>query len=166
MEQKQPKPTEKKTAFWSDEKSIALSRFSTAALLVIAVALLAAGPWLIDWLLANKAMRSAFGAARGLLYLISYGCGAAAMVTLVRLYGFLDRVAKGQVFTPRNVAALRAISWCCFIAAVLALAAGVALYLPFLFIAAAAGFMALIVRVIKNAFGQAVHMKNELDFTV
>ena len=31
---------------------------------------------------------------------------------------------------------------------------------------AAAGFMALLVRVLKNAFAQAVRMKNELDYTI
>lgn len=36
----------------------------------------------------------------------------------------------------------------------------------FLFLAVAAGFMALIVRVLKNAFAQAVRMKDELDYTV
>ena len=34
------------------------------------------------------------------------------------------------------------------------------------FLAVAAGFMALIVRVLKNAFEQAVRMKDELDYTV
>ena len=39
--------------------------------------------------------------------------------------------------------------------------------LPFIFaIGVAAAFMALIVRVIKNAFAQAVKMKDELDYTV
>ena len=32
--------------------------------------------------------------------------------------------------------------------------------------AVAAAFMALIVRVLKNAFAQAVHMKDELDYTI
>ena len=48
----------------------------------------------------------------------------------------------------------------------LCLPAGIVIYLPFAFLAVAAGFMALIVRVLKNAFEQAVHMKDELDFTI
>ena len=39
-------------------------------------------------------------------------------------------------------------------------------YRPFAVLAAAAGFMALLVRVLKNAFAQAVRMKNELDYTI
>ena len=34
------------------------------------------------------------------------------------------------------------------------------------FLAVAAGFMALLVLVLKDAFAQAVRMKDELDFTV
>ena len=49
----------------------------------------------------------------------------------------------------------------------LCLPVGAVLGLPFIFaIGVAAAFMALIVRVIKNAFAQAVKMKDELDYTV
>ena len=42
-----------------------------------------------------------------------------------------------------------------------------ALYYPsFLLITAAAGFMCLIVRVVKNVFQQAIAMKSELDLTI
>ena len=50
-------------------------------------------------------------------------------------------------------------------AAVVCLAAAY-IYLPFAFLGVAAAFMALIVRVLKNAFAQAVHMKDELDYTI
>ena len=50
--------------------------------------------------------------------------------------------------------------------AVLCLAAVFICYRPFAVLAAAAGFMALLVRVLKNAFAQAVRMKNELDYTI
>ena len=39
-------------------------------------------------------------------------------------------------------------------------------YLPWLLVAVAAGFMALIVRIVKNCFAQAAAMKDELDFTI
>ena len=39
-------------------------------------------------------------------------------------------------------------------------------YLPFIAVAIAAGFMALIVRIIKNIFQQAIDMKAELDLTI
>ena len=67
----------------------------------------------------------------------------------------------------QNVTALRRISWCCTWAAMLCLPTGAVVGLPFIFaVGLAAGFMALIVRVVKNAFAQAVRMKDELDYTV
>ena len=79
--------------------------------------------------------------------------------------GILRRIEAGAVFVPANVTALRRISWCCAGAAVVCLAAAY-IYLPFAFLGVAAAFMALIVRVLKNAFAQAVHMKDELDCTI
>ena len=66
----------------------------------------------------------------------------------------------------RNRHVRRRISWCCTWAAVLCLPVGIWIYLPFAFLAVAAGFMALLVRVLKNAFAQAVRMKDELDYTI
>ena len=79
--------------------------------------------------------------------------------------GILRRIEAGAVFVPANVTALRRISWCCAGAAVVCLAAAY-IYLPFAFLGVAAAFMALIVRVLKNAFAQAVHMRDELDYTI
>lgn len=39
-------------------------------------------------------------------------------------------------------------------------------YLPFIAVAIAAGFMALLVRIVKNIFQQAIDMKAELDLTI
>ena len=56
--------------------------------------------------------------------------------------------------------------WQLALLAALCLPAGIVIYLPFCFLAVAAGFMALLVLVLKDAFAQAVRMKDELDFTV
>lgn len=114
--------------------------------------------------------RAAAGAwAKAGVFLLGLGyCSAAlALWMLYNLYMFLARIEKEEVFTPANVLALRRISWCCTWAAALCLPVGAVLGLPFIFaIGVAAAFMALIVRVIKNAFAQAVKMKDELDYTV
>lgn len=91
---------------------------------------------------------------------------ALAFWMLYNLYRFLGRLEQGEVFVPQTVLALRRISWCCTWAAVLCLPVGIWIYLPFAFLAVAAGFMALLVRVLKNAFAQAVRMKDELDYTI
>lgn len=88
-----------------------------------------------------------------------------AWIVLFKLFSLLRRIKRGEVFDEQNVKLLRAISWCCFGAAAACLIGG-AMYLPSLVLAAAAGFMGLIVRIVKNIFAQAIAMKSELDFTV
>ena len=77
----------------------------------------------------------------------------------------LSALAAGQVFVSANVARLRRVSWCCMAACLLCLVSAW-YYLPWLLVAVAAGFMALIVRIVKNCFAQAAAMKDELDFTI
>ena len=142
--------------FWDDEKSITLTRCVVVAALIGSIAMTLGGPWVTAWFIAVAAT----------LLVLGYACAALAIGMLVSLYKFLRRIEKGEVFVPENVAALRRISWCCAGAAVLCLAAVFICYRPFAVLAAAAGFMALLVRVLKNAFAQAVRMKNELDYTI
>ena len=152
--------------FWDDEKSITLTRCVVVAALIGSIAMTLGGPWVTAWFIAVAGLRPSTGLTATLLVL-GYACAALAIGMLVSLYKFLRRIEKGEVFVPENVAALRRISWCCTWAAALCLPVGAVLGLPFIFaIGVAAAFMALIVRVIKNAFAQAVKMKDELDYTV
>ena len=94
-----------------------------------------------------------------------YSCALPAAVLLWKLRSLLSAIGQGQVFTVRNVAALRHISWCCFVVAAICLGFGFA-YLPIFFVAVAAAFMGLILRVIKNVFEQALILKEENDYTI
>jgi hypothetical protein len=69
------------------------------------------------------------------------------------------------VFIARNVKYLRIASWACAAISLIYLLSA-AYYLPLLIVAIAAGFLALIIRIIKNVFEQANAMKYELDLTV
>ena len=60
---------------------------------------------------------------------------------------------------------LRQVSWCCVGAGAVCLVSCL-YYLPFIAVAIAAGFMALIVRIVRNIFQTAIGMKDELDYTV
>ena len=73
---------------------------------------------------------------------------AAALLTLRLL---LKNILKSEVFVSQNVKFLRILSWCCVAVALIALASGY-FYLPFYIVGTAAGFFALILRVIKNVF--------------
>ena len=148
---------------WSDQKSIILTRVVVAGTIAGCGIMTVSGPWLTRWMVSAHALPPASGPV---LLGMGYLCAVLALVMLCTLYQFLRRIEQGEIFVARNVAALRSISWCCVGAAFICLPAGVFIYLPFAFLAVAAGFMALIVRVLKNAFEQAVRMKDELDYTV
>jgi Flp pilus assembly protein TadB len=88
-----------------------------------------------------------------------------AAYLLYSLFRLLRRIETGQVFTADNVELLRRISWSCFAGAIIALIS-LFYYYPWVFVAVAAAFMGLIVRVVKNVVAQAVELQNEADYTV
>lgn len=94
-----------------------------------------------------------------------FGCSLPAYVLLYSMHILLKRVQHGSVFTPENVRLLRTVSLCCFLAALLCLVSGLR-FPVLLVITVAAGFVGLIVQIVKNVFQQALCMKDELDFTV
>lgn len=148
---------------WNDQKSILLTRAVVALAIAGSMVMAVCGPKVTHWMVTAHGLPPRSGP---LLLGMGYACAALALVMLCSLYQFLRRIEAGEVFVSTNVAALRRISWCCAGAAVVCLPAGVGIYLPFAFLGVAAAFMALIVRVLKNAFAQAVHMKDELDYTI
>ena len=151
---------------WDDRKSITLTRYVVVLAILASAVAAVCGPWLVTWLMDTHHLRASGPAVGAALLVLGYLCAALAFWMLYNLYRFLHRLEQGQVFVPQTVQALRRISWCCVGAALLCLPAGVLLYLPFAFLGIAAGFMALLVRVLKNAFEQAVRMKDELDYTI
>ena len=161
-------PQKRPDCFWDDAKSITLTKFCVLLLAAASAALTLGGPWLLTWI-THTYHRELLQSTAGIttLWGLSYLCAALAFGMLYNLYRFLQRLEHARVFVAQNVTALRRISWCCAGAAAICLPGGLALQLPFaLALGVAAGFMALLVRVIKNAFAEAVRMKNELDYTV
>ena len=147
---------------WSKDKSVVLSQVCVV-LFALCLAALDAGSYRIAlWFTENRF----FHFQRGLLLMASICLGSVfGWICLYQLWRLLTNIKRGEMFVPDNVRRMRAVSWCCAgAAAVCALSA--AYYLPFIFIAVAAGFMALIVRIVKNAFQQAIAMKDELDLTI
>ena len=151
---------------WSDEKSLTFTRWLVLGIGAVCTGLALSGPRLVSWLMHERELRVSGPAVGAGLLALGYACAALALWMLYNLYTFLRRLEKGEVFVAGNVTALRRISWCCTLAGALCLPTGFVVYLPFAFLGCAALFMALIVRVIKNAFAQAVNMKNELDLTI
>ena len=152
--------------FWDDRKSIQLTRIVTAAVFAACIVIAFLGPGIVDWLIARGRVAFQGPAVRWVMLGLGYPLAALALWMLYNLYRFLTRLQQGQVFVPATVQALRRIAWCCAIAAAICVPSGAVIYFPFACMGIAAGFMALIVHVIKNAFEQAVKMKDELDYTV
>ena len=126
------------------------------------------------------------GAAALLAYLwfhgdrYMFGEGTAAQLMAVRYFlllipvgvadGFLVKllllVRRRRVFTDKAVGYLRTISWCCFIEAGLCLITARPFFPVHYAAAFAAGFLGLVLRVVKNVIEEAVALKNENDFTI
>ena len=147
---------------WNKDKSIALSRLCVVVFALCLLALDAGAYRFAGWFARTRL----WPWQRGALLMASILCGSVfAWPCLYQLWRLLESVGRGAVFTGENVRRMRAVSWCCG-AAALVCAVSAAYYLPFGFAAVAAGFMALIVRIVKNAFQQAITMKDELDLTI
>ena len=149
---------------WTKDKSIALSM---ACVGVFAALLLA-----LD---VSAAVMPAEGHLEMFLTLIAVNralwtvlvalCSVFAWPALWMLWRLLGNLRAAQVFVDGNVRLLRGVSWCCVGVGLSCLGCGL-WYAPLLIPAAAAAFMALIVRIVKNVFQQAISMKSELDLTV
>ena len=102
--------------------------------------------------------------AAGPLY-ACLGFGIAALIVLLRLLGDIRRE---KVFTVSNVNRLRLISYCGF-AIMVSCIVGAVIASPrpvFVFLALVAGFLGLIMRVVKNVIDAARLLKEDADFTI
>ncbi len=119
-------------------------------------------PSIIGFYLKDQAGASGIRVA---LYVCMYGsvaCGAVLSYLLLRI---LFNIRKSVVFDRGNVRYAGLISICCF--AVCALFFALGFFIPFSFLVAfSAGFIGLIVRVVRNLLREATNIKEENDLTV
>ena len=117
--------------------------------------------WYFPHLLPEAADRAASIGIMVLDYLL--------LVPVAVANGFLVKllllVRRHLVFTDGAVSCLRTISWCCFIEAGLLLL-GVRYFYMMPALAFVAGFLGLVLRVVKNVIEEAVALKAENDFTI
>ena len=147
---------------WSKNSSIALSRACVVLFMILLAALDIGCYWAVGWFVRLRLMNRDF---IFLMMATIYLCSGFGWVLLVRLWQLLQNIRAQLVFDARNVRLLRQVSWCCVGAGAVCLVSCL-YYLPFIAIAIAAGFMTLIVRIVKNIFQQAIDMKSELDLTI
>ena len=148
---------------WNGEKSITLTKLCIVIFMGLLLAVAVSAPWLTDWFI--NISRAGQDEDRVYLMTTVYVGFVPAAYLLYSLLKLLRRIETGQVLTAENVELLRRISWSCFVGAVVAIVS-VFYYYPWVFVAIAAAFMGLIVRVVKNVVAQAVELKNEADYIV
>ena len=143
-------------------KSLLFSQIGVAVFAALLLALDLGGYWAVGWL----ARLRGIGESSGLGMLVTVYVGSVfAWLLLWRMWRLLGNLRRALVFTEQNIRLLHTVSLCCTAAALLCIA-GCVFYLPYLLAAAAAGFMALIVRIVGNVFQKALDMKDELDLTI
>lgn len=148
---------------WNDEKSISLSKICVLVFALMLIFAVLSAPWLVRRLMDFS--RAGLVGKEVFFLVTIYSGSVPAAILLFSLYRLLYRIRLGQVFIAINVEYLRRISWSCFSGAIICFAS-TTYYFPWVFVAIAAAFMGLIVRVIKNVIAQAVELKNESELTI
>lgn len=151
----------------NNKRSVLLSLIACGAAALAMAALILFGPRLFHLYFAEyrhiTAERlSALASVMGICVYSGSVLGLAALAMLIRM---LLNIYGDRVFVKQNVALLRMIAWCCFAVSAIAIYGGFT-YPPFFFVAAAAAFVGVILRVVKNVMQGAVKLREENDLTI
>ncbi len=151
---------------WNDKNSIALSKICIYLFTVAALVLTITGPFAVGWFVKFSRAANLPGQAQKYYFMASlYAALPFAFTVLYNLHSLLINIEKSAVFTAQNALYLRRVSWCCITVAAIC-AVSTFYYMPYFLVAVAAAFMALIVRIVKNVFEQAILLKDEVDYTI
>lgn len=154
---------------WNRKNSVILSLGVCLVAAVFLTAGLFAGPWAVKmWFVVFRGWAEHSAAMTRMVRLFKicfYPCAALGYVTLYSLIRLLFNIGNDTIFVKQNVRYLRRISWCCVAVSVVTLIAGF-FYLPYLFVFVAAGFVGLLLRVVKNVMENAVELKEENELTI
>ena len=148
---------------WNKDRSLWLSKICIKLFTITMIVVAVFAPKIFSVLIE---VRVAYLGGTLPYFLIStYTACVPAVIALAGLWRLLDNIEKGDVFIDNNVQILRMLSWRCIFAGVICLFSS-SYYLPFLIIAAAASFVGLLLRIVKNVFARAVEIKQDNDFTI
>ncbi len=154
-----------KKGVWGDSKSMVLSKIIIIVFGVILFFVDLRAFWIIRYLL-TLSPPGLFGEfAMELLMAYLYICSVPAFVVLYQLFMLLNRIARGNIFTRRNIICFRLVSWCCLTVGIFSIPF-IAVWPSLALVCLAAGLVGLILRIVKNVFEQAVKMKEELELTI
>ncbi len=158
---------------WTKAKSATLSLICTRVLIGIFVVIAAALPFVL-----SGGLYYGLNREEGILYvgmskesvialmICAYVSFVFLMIALFALDLLLRNIRKDAVFVQTNVKCLRTISWCCFAIAIVMICGWPFIAYVLAYVAAAAAFFGLLMRVVKNVIETACEIKNENDLTV
>ena len=147
---------------WTPKHSVVLSLAVTylgaAALLVMMFALPAYMRWyFVGYRVAPRVFDPTLA--------VFYACCPAGWAAIAALLRLLRNMRAERVFVPQNIKLLRLLSWCCVYVSVASFVAAW-WYIPFALFFAAAGVLAILLRVIKNVMAAATRLREENDLTI
>ncbi len=148
---------------WSEKDSLQLTIFGTRVALGMCILLGAAAAPGWKWFL--RTLRPELASDTAAFILSTYFVLVPAIAALLVLLRLLANLKADIIFTQENVVLLRCLSWLCA-AACLVCVVSTFYHLTFFILAGAFALMALLLNAVKNCFGHAVEMKDELDLTV
>ena len=154
---------------WNRKHSVKLSIIVCFVFAFILTLGLFFGPWFMKmWFCKYRGFDEIGFALHKLLIIFNlcfYPCSVFAYITLYSLIRLLFNIKNDEIFILHNVKYLRRISWCCFGVSIITLIGG-AFYIPFIFIAVAAAFVGLMLRIVKNVMQNAVELDEENKLTI
>ncbi|GAB2021960.1 hypothetical protein RyT2_10340 [Pseudolactococcus yaeyamensis] len=147
---------------WSQKQSLRLTLVVTAIFFIAIIVTMFNMRYFVNLLLPLNGIR---GLNLTYFYMTLYVSMTAMLWILVLLACLVRNIQKDIVFEQVNIRYLRLISWSCILVALI-LFVSAFYHFQWSVLAVAATFMALIVRVIKNVFCQALLIKEENAFTI
>lgn len=145
-----------------NNQSIVVSLVLCYLFLLMLVCLTVAAPYVVSWYVTYFDRPHSLITIALTAFYCTFVPAAAALLFLIRL---LKNIQQDKIFTVGNTRLIANISVCCFLVAVICFVAGF-FYMPFFMISAAAWFMGIILRVIKNVFVAANEIKDENELTI
>lgn len=147
---------------WSQKQSLRLTLVVTALFFIAIIVTMCNMTYFVNLLLPLNGIS---GLNLTYFYVTLYAAMVVMLWILVLLAFLVRNIQKEIVFEQVNIRYLRLISWSCMLVAII-LFASAFYHFEWIVLAVAATFMALIVRVVKNVFCQALLIKEENAFTI
>ena len=132
------------------------------------VALIFVGPRLFELYINYRASAidvQKFGELMKVYKRALYPCIAVGLPAAYCVVRLLINIIKDRPFAKENVTYIRIIAWGCIAVGIITLVAAF-YFLPFVFVAIAAGFGGIMVHAMKNVMQSAVEIKEENDLTI